>query len=72
MLIQLFHSQFLKINWQKRNSGSYPGEKFKITVDGTHFLIQEVYNEDGTVNQGYWSHKFNAAGLAYEIAVLSG
>ena len=60
----------MKINWQKRNSQSYPGEKFKTTVDGTHFLIEEVYNEDGTVNQGYWSHNFNAAaGLAYEIAV---
>lgn len=69
-VIHLLSSSMSKvIHWQKRNCGSHPGEKFKITVDGTHFLIEEVYNCDGTVNQGYWSHKFNGAGLAYEIAL---
>jgi hypothetical protein len=24
-----------------------------------HFLIEEVYNHDGTVNAGYWSIKYN-------------
>jgi pyruvate-formate lyase len=38
-------------------------------VDGTHFLIEVVYNNDGTKNTGYWSFKYNHPGLAYEIAV---
>ncbi len=58
-----------KINWQRRNIGAQNNERFKITVDGTHFLIQEVYLDDGSVNTGYWSHKLNHPGLAFEIAL---
>lgn len=60
----------IQVNWKRRLIGTRKGETFTITVDGTHFLIEEVYLADGkSVNKKYWSHKFNHPGLTYEIAV---
>ena len=57
------------MNWERRTRGTRPGENFTITVDGTHFLIEEIYKADGSVDTGYWSFKFNHPGLSYEIAI---
>ena len=47
-----------------RQENTKIGEKFTITVDGTHLLIQEVYLADGkTPDPAYYSHKFNASAL---------
>lgn len=53
-----------------RQENTKIGEKFTITVDGTHLLIQEVYLADGkTPDPAYYSHKFNASALTYEVGV---
>lgn len=57
------------MNWERRNNKADENETFKITVDGTHCPIEEIYNEDGTLKEGYYSHKFHKAGLSYEVAV---
>mmetsp|Transcript_7955 Transcript_7955/g.14980 ORF Transcript_7955/g.14980 Transcript_7955/m.14980 type:complete len:98 (+) Transcript_7955:707-1000(+) len=67
-LFYFFNIHF-QVNWNRRKRGTRKGERFTITVDGTHFLIEEVYNNDGTINKGYWSFKFNHPGLSYEIGV---
>ena len=48
--------------------GTRKGERFTITVDGTHLLIQESYHPGGSVDKQYFSHKYNHPGLTYEIA----
>mgnify|MGYP003341104881 FL=1 len=46
------------------------GEVFKVSVNGTHFPVQETYLSDGKVDKGYYSHKFKSSGLSYEVAVV--
>ena len=59
-----------QVHWKKRKIGTRQGEKYTITtVDGTHFLIEDIHTADGSVNTSYWSHKFNHPGLSYEIAI---
>lgn len=42
-----------------------------ISVDGTHCPIQEpTKGHKYSKNPRYYSHKFNSAGLAYEVAVF--
>ena len=38
-------------------------------MDGTHFLIEDVYMADGSMATGYWSFKYNHPGLSYEIGL---
>ena len=42
-----------------------PGQRCKITVDGTDFHIQEPAQFDPK----WYSHKFKGPGLCYEIGV---
>jgi len=44
---------------------SYPGQTIFITVDGTDFWVPEPK----PFNPDYYSHKFNHAGLRYEIGI---
>ena len=59
-----------KVNWKFRHRGTRKGERFTITVDGTHLLIQERYLPDGSVDKRYFLHKYNHPGLTYEIATV--
>lgn len=39
-----------------------------VSLDGTDFRIQEPYHPDG-IDPSYYSHKFKAAGLRYEVGL---
>ena len=39
-----------------------------VSLDGTDFRIQEPYHPDG-IDPSYYSHKFKAAGLCYEVGL---
>ena len=54
-----------QISFEKRLSGCPTAAKCLTSVDGTDFRTQEKHPFD----KGLYSHKFNSAGLRYEIAV---
>jgi hypothetical protein len=54
----------VQIKWKSRHSGS-TGNVCLVTVDGTDFRIPEP----SPFWTGWFSHKFKAAGLRYEIAI---
>jgi hypothetical protein len=45
-------------------------EKWIISVDGTHFWIQEPSHPEWSMDTTFYSHKFNKAGLNYELGIL--
>jgi len=54
----------LQIRWENRFRGDV-GKQCKVTVDGTDFRIQE----QRPFNKRWYSHKFKAPGLQYEVCV---
>lgn len=54
----------IQIKWSNRFRGNST-KTCKVTVDGTDFRIQEPK----PFNSKWYSHKFKAAGLRYEVAV---
>lgn len=56
------------VRWENRYLGD-TGERALITVDGTDCPIQEPFPWRDGVNCKFFSHKFNGAGLKYEIGV---
>ena len=53
----------LQIKFNNRFRGSINGQKAFLTVDGVHFQIYE----ESPFNKQCFSHKFNRAGITYEI-----
>jgi hypothetical protein len=56
-----------KIVWPADNFGN--DAKWVISVDGTHFWIQEPQHPEWSQDEKYYSHKYNKAGLNYELAL---
>ena len=55
----------LQIQWPFDDAENYP-EMYIVSVDGIHCRIHEPRTEPST---GWYSAKYNKAGLAYEIAI---
>jgi hypothetical protein len=55
-----------KITWPADNFGT---DIWAISVDGTHCWIQEPTHEEWSQDPSYFSHKYNKAGMNYEIAI---
>ena len=55
--------------WSNPDSESNAETIFIITIDGVHCPIEEPNLEDFDENRKFFSHKFHAAGLDYEIAI---
>ncbi len=53
------------MKWEKRQDGAATGQTCFVSIDGVDFKIFEPE----PFNPGYYSHKFRAAGLRYEIAL---
>jgi hypothetical protein len=56
----------LQIVWLWDGDDNDPGEINIVTVDGTHCKINEPRTQRST---GWYSHKSNGAGLAYELGI---
>jgi hypothetical protein len=56
----------LKILWPDDNFGD---DIWAITVDGTHCWIQEPQHPSWSQDREYYSHKYNKAGLNYELGI---
>jgi hypothetical protein len=54
----------LQINWENRLAGSGNG-LINVTIDGTDYRIQEPH----PFSTQWYGHKFNGAGVRYEIGV---
>lgn len=64
---RVLHPMFSTTFWQKIVWGHFGEETFLITVDGVHCRIREPRRRDpGSQN---YSHKFNGAGIAYELGI---
>lgn len=60
----------MQIVWPEEWTEHKQGDAvFVISVDGVHCSIQEPYHPTLSKNPKYYSHKYNAAGLNYELAV---
>lgn len=58
-----------QIKWENRFQGD-TFDRCLVTVDGTHFLICKKYLKNSKRhNKKWYSHKFNSAGVTYEMAV---
>jgi hypothetical protein len=58
-----------KIFWPKDNFGD---NIWVISVDGIHCWIAEPKHPELTKDPSYFSHKFNHAGLSYELGIALG
>ena len=56
-------------SWSNPDGDSSDEPIFLVTVDGVHCPIEEPTHDDFSENRIYYSHKINAAGLDYEIAI---
>lgn len=56
---------FIKVNWNKRKDNSQPGQSCFVSLDGVDFPI----NEPTPFSSKWFSHKFKATGLRYEVGV---
>lgn len=56
---------FSQIKWEDRKVGGVFGQTCFTSLDGVDFRI----NEPSPFNTSYFSHKFKAAGLRYEIGL---
>ena len=54
-----------KILFENRFNGMIPGQNVFVTLDGTDFPVNEAYPFDKSL----FSHKLNAAGIRYDIAL---
>ena len=62
-------SLLLQIIWANRLEGD-TYDRCLVTVDGTHFRIKNRINKQtGNYIKAWYSHKFRAAAVCYEIAV---
>ena len=55
-----------KITWPDDNFGD---DIWVLTVDGTHCWIQEPQHPTWSQDTEYYSHKYNKAGLNYELGI---
>ena len=55
-----------KIVWPADNFGS---DLWVISVDGVHFWIEEPQHPEWSQDREYYSHKYNKAGLCYELGI---
>jgi hypothetical protein len=55
-----------KITWPEDNFGD---DIWAITVDGTHCWIQEPQHPTWSQDRKFYSHKYNKAGLNYELGI---
>ena len=68
-MLPLFFLSFSQIRWENRKIEDNGSESL-VTVDGVDFRIREQQYTVGTTGYRIWySHKFNGAGLRYEIGV---
>ncbi|KAG7371241.1 hypothetical protein IV203_019811 [Nitzschia inconspicua] len=58
-----------KIFWPKDNFGN---DIWVITVDGVRCWIQEPTHQEFSKDTSYFSHKYNHAGLCYELGISIG
>ncbi|KAG7368233.1 hypothetical protein IV203_030976 [Nitzschia inconspicua] len=66
---QIAALQSEKIFWPKDNFGN---DIWAITVDGAHCWIQEPTHQEFSKDTSYFSHKYNHAGLCYELGISIG
>jgi DDE superfamily endonuclease len=55
-----------KISWPDDNFGT---DIWAISVDGTHCWIEEPIHHEWSQDSEYYSHKYNKAGINYEIGI---
>jgi hypothetical protein len=60
-----------QIVWPERwsNDADDEHEVYLVTVDGAHFLMNELTHPTLSKNPGMYSHKFHASAVDYEIAI---
>ena len=69
-LTLLLYFLLSKIVWPEHwDSGADDVPYFILTVDGVHCQIEEPKHPTLSKNPAFWSHKYNAAGLGYEIGI---
>ena len=56
-------------SWANPDAESQDEPIFLFTVDGVHCLIEEPTHDDFSENKNYYSHKFHAAALDYEVVI---
>jgi hypothetical protein len=67
MFVEKIHAlKAEKIVWPEDDFGSL---EWVITVDGTHCWIKEPQHPSWSQDRRYYSHKFNKAGLNYELGI---
>jgi DDE superfamily endonuclease len=64
LYLNFFYCLYNQIKWSNRFLGNTQYRN-KVTVDGTDFRIREPTE----FNKKWYSHKFKAAGLRYEVAI---
>lgn len=71
LLCSHFHRFIFKITWPDDWNDDYADhhEIFIVTVDGVHCRIQEREHEIHYRDPHIFSHKFNAAGFDYQLAI---
>jgi DDE superfamily endonuclease len=57
------------VGWNPQNDPHLPNAYFAMSVDGIHCQIEEPRHETRPKNEKYYSHKFQSAGLCYEIGI---
>ncbi len=60
-----------KIVWPTKNGSDKEDddEIWVITVDGIHFWVKEPEHATWSLDEAYYSHKYNKAGLDYELGI---
>ena len=59
-----------KIVWPEEwSSMEYASARFLYSVDGVHCRTNEIIHSTLAKNKKLYSHKFNQAGLGYELAI---
>ena len=65
----ILNFEFSQVRWENRHNQDN-GSESKVSVDGVDFMIREPQYTVGTDDYRMWfSHKFNAAGLRYELGI---
>lgn len=65
VFVSNFTSITLKVIWEDRKINAKPGQTCFTSIDGVDFEI----NEPAPFSPKWFSHKFNASGLRYEIGL---
>jgi hypothetical protein len=66
LIEKIQYLQFKKITWPDELGGE---DIWIMTIDGTHVWLYEPGHEEFSQDSDYYSHKFNKAGMNYELGI---